>query len=63
MRSALWSWQSEWELRKAEPPMTLYNGDVHRPLPVLPRLVPAGHGVAAPEPATKKAADPSGSLP
>ena len=44
------------------PPMTLSNGGVLCLLPVLPRLVPAGHGVAAPEPA-KKATDPSGNLP
>ena len=38
------------------------NGGVLCLLPVLPRLVPAWHGVATPEPA-KKATDPSGNLP
>ena len=57
MRSAICSRWSEWELRKAGPPMTLSDdplyGDVLGPLAVLPRLVAAGHGVAASKPAVE----------
>ena len=53
MRSAIWSRQSAWELRKAGPPMTFSMGMSLVRSPVLPYLVPAGDGVAAPEPAVE----------